>query len=325
MTSEDTPSATSSPGSGDGVSPSGSPGGQTLDLFGPAPAPASPSPRRGGGTGSKTLAISGRSSTGSSTSAALRKSLGSRLRVLTASSGSTLYGFRWKSRATPSGRLISALRALVRPTSGSGSGSSGWPTPCQQDGPHGGPGQGEDRLPGAVALAGWPTPRAAEAGPDYAIQDRERSGGYSLQTTAAMAGWTTPSARDWKDTGELKTRTEGKGVFAQRLDQLPRQANLAGWPTPISSDSRGSAGAEARKISELPNAVTLARWGKEDGAARFTAAGELRTGSSAEMEAGGPLNPAHSRWLMGYPPAWDDCAPTAMPSSRRLPPPSFEL
>ena len=35
---------------------------------------------------------------------------------------------------------------------------AGWPTPCQQDGPHGGPSQGADRLPGCVHLAGWATP-----------------------------------------------------------------------------------------------------------------------------------------------------------------------
>lgn len=52
-------------------------------------------------------------------------------------------------------------------------------------------------------------------------------------------------------------------------------------------------------------------------AARFTAFGGLLTGSSAKMESGGPLNPTHSRWLMGFPPEWDACAATEMPSSRK--------
>lgn len=82
------------------------------------------------------------------------------------------------------------------------------------------------------------------------------------------------------------------------------------WPTPIKSDARGSAGAEPRKLAELPNLVKLT------GPARLTATGQIQIGSTAEMTNGGQLNPAHSRWLMGLPTEWDDCAATVTLSSR---------
>ena len=39
----------------------------------------------------------------------------------------------------------------------------------------------------------------------------------------------------------------------------------------------------------------------------------------AETASGGQLNPAHSRWLMGYPIEWDYCGLRQCKSSRKLP------
>lgn len=132
MTSLDTINVTSSPGSADGPSPSLSRACPQLDLFGQALAPANRSAMPDKARGSKIPAISGQRGFGSSESAALQRSLESRLRAAMDLHGSITYQLTWNRRLTQSGRRIFQLRASVRHKDGQGSGS--WQTPTTRDG-----------------------------------------------------------------------------------------------------------------------------------------------------------------------------------------------
>ena len=125
----------------------------------------------------------------------------------------------------------------------------------------------------------------------------------------ARTGWVTPTARDWKDSGaDIRPRSDnGK----QRYDQLPRQAVLCGWPTPLASDST-----KRGKVSPRKGAMALPETVNTIGPQRLTVSGEVLTGLDAEMRSGGLLNQEHSRWLMGFLPEWSNCAPTATRSTR---------
>ena len=89
-------------------------------------------------------------------------------------------------------------------------------------------------------------------------------------------------------------------------------ATMAGWGTPTATQPGGTGEQYvARSVAKTGNLTPtmLAHQVALVGPARLTATGELLTGSDAGMASGGPLRPGHSRWLMGYPIAWDLCAP----------------
>ncbi|HJZ16528.1 MAG TPA: hypothetical protein VJ251_13865 [Stellaceae bacterium] len=140
--------------------------------------------------------------------------------------------------------------------------------------------------------------------------------GRPLPRMAYLAGWPTPREAD----GEKNVRTlEGSLKEIERkgcVQDLAQGAQMAAWPTPQTQDASGG-GQAKRALPENRHGSNLNDFAMLAGPARLTASGEMQIGSSAATASGGQLNPAHSRWLMGLPPEWDACAPTATPSSRK--------
>lgn len=315
MTFADLPNVTFLQGLAAGQEPCKLQDGQQTARCGRGAAHASLSATRERGQENQTKDTSGRPLQNSSRSASLQSSLASRLKARLSTAGSMIYRQTWKEKATPSGMRYWAHTASARRISDND--CIGCPTPASRDWKDS-PGMATestnkdgstrsrlDMLPRVAHLAGWKTPHASD-GEGGVLQYREGANAHNkLRDIATWAGWPTPTAS--------KTTPQTREDFTPNL---AARAQLSGWPTPTVTDcSRGNGTIRPQDTGiPLPQRVAMI---DRDQPARITASGELLTGSSAGMESGGQLNPAHSRWLMGFPAEWDYCGAMAMLSCRR--------
>lgn len=237
----------------------------------------------------------------------------SRLRAQTAELGSTLYELRWKSWPMTLGESIPALRASARPISVSV--FIGLPTPTTCTGGAetakrkkelGRMNAGGDNLQAAALMTGWATPSARDwkytpgmATTGINPDGTERPRLDQLPRQAHLTGWITPSATDDRRGGRTTDGMSGN-TLVQRS-----KAMLTGWPTPTALDRPRSPETMAKCAAfRMKNAgqktvpIYLGEAAALAGPARLTASGAMLTGSDAQMESGGQLNPRHSLWLM---------------------------
>jgi len=346
----DTLTTTSSPELPDGPKPSTLPAGIETDLFGQPLSPASPFPSPASSEGRQMTATSGLHSSGSSASIALSASLASRLLKRLDSIGSMEYRQIWRQKATRSGRTYWEHTASARPIGDNG--STGWPTPRT---PTGGAESAERKqelgrtasgggdLASVALMAPWPTPCAKDERGNHSdswaqvvketrapaspwatprAEDAESSGmrhsrgvADTLTAQTTLAGWVSPTAQDGSR-GDKPPRPQDTGV------PLSQQVVMAGWTTPQAHDSTGRSETQKEKHGTKHGCACLgldAQKASGTTSPSSHAGTENIEGSKAEPSPSsrGALNPAHSRWLQGFPVAW---CQAAIRASRKLKP-----
>jgi len=247
--------------------------GPTTDRSGQVAARANPSPLQERAQGQTTLDIFGPTCGGCSESADLQRSLENRLLQRMDANGSPEYSLTWKNWAIDGQEPICALRGSGRRTSDNGCGGS---------------------------ASDWPTPTASmDGGPNNRYQRPEseegQKAGRQLQVECQKAGWPTPNTAN-ADRGGFATE-EGlrERMESGRQKNLQEVVGIAGWQTPNAMDGGQTSRGGDRKGEALLG-------------------GQVQTtgaipGSDAATEPRGVLNPAFPLWLMGYPEAWQTCAP----------------
>ncbi|KDU36202.1 C-5 cytosine-specific DNA methylase family protein [Escherichia coli 7-233-03_S3_C2] len=139
-----------------------------------------------------------------------------------------------------------------------------------------------------------------------ASQQRGPSGRIELADSCAAFGL---------DNSECQRQQAGRARdYRGHVRQQPCATGKNGWLAHANSQrpqGGGDPGGRIRKGKISTDRLDVVA--QIAGPVRLTASGKMLTGSNAQMENGGQLNPALSLWLMGLPPEWDEFEPTETP------------
>ena len=295
LTLWDTPSATSSLASVDGLSLPVSPPGRKTASSGPRPARASRSRSPAKGPELLMRGTYGPTFSASPVPAGPLASWENRLRQRLARIGSSECDLTWKASAMSDGELLSRLVPSTPRTVEIDSGllldAAHWATPCARD---------------------W---KSESASPEFDQERMAHPRGKTLPTQVLWtAMWPTPcvpnGGRSPKG-GMSITGVTAEGVKRQvDLQEACRQVVSALWPTTTAVDG-------ARGLTTRPQDTGIPLPQRVGQVLGLTPAGSSDTTAKR-----GVLNPAFPCWLMGYPLAHLSCGAMAMQSFRKSQPKS---